>query len=354
MISTVETYIGLMSGSSLDGVDLAEVSFVVDGQKKVKSYRIEKAETISYTPEWLERLLRIKEMQLDEFLITEADYSRYLGELINDFVSSDIYIDAIGLHGHTVIHIPENNITKQLGDGAIVASITNIDTVDHFRMQDIAHGGSGAPIAPTLDQDLFSEYDYLINLGGIANITVKKDRQLAGYDICPCNQLLNFLAQKLGLAYDKGGQIARNNEIDDALLEELHDHEYHHLPYPKSLDNQWITDHFLPLLDEAETGLSSATRYIAQQVAESMQEKGKALITGGGAHNSYLIELIKELTKDKEIEIVVPDTTLVDYKESLLMAYMAFKRKHEQVNVYSHYTGADSSTSSGAYYKAKT
>lgn len=341
--------LGVMSGSSLDGLDMAVVA--IEG----RSFDLLHAVTAPLPPSLILRLKKYADLSVAEYILLERDYTDFVAEAVNDFltaVSSDVAL--IGLHGHTVAHIPAERITVQLGNGGRLASLTNIDVITDFRIQDVAKGGEGTPLASLVDLHLFKGYDCYLNLGGIANITNVTDTDPIAYDICPCNQLLNFLSNKFfDLPYDDGGSIARKGNIQDDITIETNKIEYWAQAPPKSLDNNWIKNEFLPLASLAGDPtdvLATMTDWVASQIAANIPPRAKkVLVTGGGAYNNFLLELIEEKSGT---QLTVPTKHIVDYKESILMAYLAYCRLEGQQNVLRAVTKASSDSIAGAHYKA--
>ena len=343
------TAIGIMSGSSLDGVDIAQCSFTVSEGKW--RFKIEKAVTYPYPEEWK---LILKELSLKEkSAITTADhtYGTYLGNLVNEFLKDlPNKPDLIASHGHTVFHEPEKGYTLQIGSGKAIADTTGIQTITNFRQKDIDLGGQGAPLVPIGDLLLFSNYEFCLNIGGIANISYDENGQRLAYDICPANQLLNYLSKQTGALYDKGGAIAQLGKLDKQLFDHLNEDEYYKKDRPKSLSNQYVTNVFISRLDmfhsSVEDKLYTVVKHIAWQVKQSVAHlpKGKLLITGGGAHNHFLVKAIELETG---LEIVIPDREIIDFKEALIFALMGVLRVRNQINCLASATGAQEDSCCG-------
>lgn len=344
------TILGVMSGSSLDGIDVAVV------QVSNNKFDILKAVTLDIDPDLKNRLKNYSEMDSFSYLKLERDWSSYLGHQLKTFISSvDYEIHAIGLHGHTLVHIPDQKLTIQMGNGGVVAAITRIDTVTDFRIQDVLKNGVGTPLVSIIDRNLFTGYDYYLNLGGIVNITHIEDENIIAYDICPGNQVLNHISeQKLGVPYDDGGKVARTGSIVRDLMSKVDLYDYWTETPPKSLDNNWIQNEFISKIDldnKASDLLHTVTHWIVNNIADQIAtDCQKILVTGGGAFNLFLIEKLK--SRLPKADIVVPRRDIIEYKESVLMAYLAYKRIKEEPNVLKMVTQADSDTIAGAYYKA--
>jgi len=344
------TAIGLMSGTSLDGVDIACCRFEYKAGKW--EYDIIDATTVEYSDVWKNRLANSMKSDAESLALLNVEYGHYLGKIANDFIIKGSFKpDIISSHGHTVFHQPEKKLTLQIGDGAAISAGTGIPTVCDFRSKDVALGGQGAPLVPVGDRMLFAEYDYCVNIGGIANISYEENGKRLAFDICPANMALNYLSEKLGQKYDEGGKTAASGKTDTNLLSELDSLEYYSLNPPKSLGKEWVFDSFISIIEKysipVEDMLNTVTEHIAGQISAKLQKPGKALITGGGANNTFLINRIKEKSKTG---IVIPDRTLIDYKEALIFAFMGVLRWRNEINVFSSVTGATKDHSGGAVY----
>ena len=239
---------GLMSGTSLDGVDLALCRFHNDNSGW--HYKIMDAVTIGY-PESLRRELS-RAMELDKDGLREADVrlGEFFADELNRFHSKNkVKPDMISSHGHTVFHDPANHYTLQIGNGQIMADKTSVTVVNNFRIKDVEHGGQGAPLVPAGDRLLFGNYNVCLNIGGIVNISFEDGNVRRGYDICPANMALNYLAGKKGHAFDTDGKIASTGKNIDALLSELNHLPYYRKAPPKTIGREWFDSEFLPVLN---------------------------------------------------------------------------------------------------------
>jgi len=348
--------LGVMSGTSLDGADIAR--FVLAENNGVWDYEIHEADTIPYTKEWVERLKNAVDFSETQLQQLNKDYTVQLGKMINDFIASHSIsgLDAVCSHGHTVLHQPHNGITLQVGNLPKLAALINVPVVCNFRVQDVALGGQGAPLVPIGDRLLFSDYEYCLNLGGFSNISFEEGGNRIAFDICAVNTVLNHYANRLGYPYDAGGSIARGGRINPILLDRLDALPYYAQPYPKSLGFEYVKSTILPLMEEyniqTEDKLRTFTRHIARQVAFVLRKRNSAnvkmLVTGGGAYNTYLIESMRNLLP--EVEIVIPEDKTIQYKEALIFALLGVLRLRSEVNVLSSVTGADRDHSSGYIY----
>lgn len=345
--------IGIMSGSSLDGVDLALCRFIKTASW---SFSVVRTGVVPYPEEWKQKLSHATSMTGQELAHTHAQYGHYLGMLVKDFIrQGSERVDFISSHGHTVFHQPAKGFTLQIGDGAAIAAETNLSVVCDFRTTDVALGGQGAPLVPVGDRLLFGDYDFCLNIGGIANISAEVNGQRIAYDICPANQLLNGLAARLGFEYDKDGEQARTGNINQALLEKLNDFPYYGKTFPKSLGNENVAEYFFSVLDESQVNLQdklcTCTEHIAHQVAEAVNGENSTvksvLVTGGGAFNKFLIELLGEKTHHR---IILPSTEIIKFKEALVFAFLGVLRMREEVNVLKSVTGARHDNVSGTVY----
>jgi len=378
--TTEHTALGLMSGSSLDGIDLALSRIVLETHEddfSVPDWEILQAETVPFRENWKERLPALVNASAREYLEAHAAFGHYCGELINQFLTRHSTLATrqspletrhstiIGFHGHTLFHYPEKGFTAQLGDGAAIAAITGITTVSNFRDQDVALGGQGAPLAPIADQCLFPGFDFYLNLGGIANLCAIDQEQVIAFDICPANQVLDALAREAGKDFDPDGALASTGWVNEEILTDMNRQAYYTRPWPKSLDNRWSRDHILPLLTDDSLSvpdkLRTSVEHIAQQIRLSLEQLldsasfGKTafrlLATGGGAHNLFLMRRLQEKLVGLNIGITLPDPLRIDFKEAALMAFMAVLRMEGLPNVLSSVTGASRDSVGGAVWQ---
>ena len=345
--------IGLMSGTSLDGVDLAYIKM---HSSLYKDFEILKAETISYSKEWktkLQEAITYKEKDLKELNI---EYAELLGEILNNFIKTHTInnLDFVASHGHTILHQPENGITLQIGDGQIIANRTQQKVVCDFRTQDVQYGGQGAPLVPIGDRLLFTDYEYCVNLGGFANISYEKNNQRIAFDICPVNIVLNHYTRIIGLEYDNEGKIASEGTINVELLERLNQLSFYKKTPPKSLGLEWVQNNIFPLIDEYETDiptiLKTFTEHVAVQIGNSVKKNTTILITGGGAFNTFLMKRIEFYVKTKIKQV---DKELIDYKEALIFALLGVLKVQNKVNCLQSVTGAKKDHSSGEIFYPK-
>lgn len=345
--------IGVMSGTSLDGIDLAHIHFTIKEDKW--SYEILESETISYSTNWLNKLKVAVSFSKEELIKLNEDYTELLGKIIKSFIDKHQIknIDAVCSHGHTILHQPQNGFTLQIGNLPEIAAIIKEKVVCDFRVQDVQLGGQGAPLVPIGDRILFSEYDYCLNLGGFSNISFEENSKRIAFDISPVNTVLNFYSNKLGLSYDDKGKIARSGKINLDLLNELNALDYYKKSFPKSLGFEFVKEIMLPLIEKysisIEDKMHTFTKHIALQTSLALPNKtGKILITGGGAYNDFLIERMQFHLPN--IQIIIPDNKTLEFKEALIFALLGVLKLRNEINVLSSVTGAKMDHSSGVIY----
>jgi anhydro-N-acetylmuramic acid kinase len=342
------TAIGLMSGTSLDGLDLAYCVFELDDGKW--SFEIVYGETIPYSLEWKNRLQKAPNISAKKLSELDLEYGHYLGEQTALFINKyHLKPELIASHGHTVFHKPEEGYTLQIGNGEALRSHINCPLVYDFRTQDVQLGGQGAPLVPIGDQLLFSEFDACINIGGFANISTETNNKRIAWDICPANIMMNPIAEKLGNSYDKNGDWAREGNLNQALLKELNSLDFYKDKAPKSLGKEWVEEMIIPLIEKYNISerdlLRTLLEHISEQIARDLDAiKGKVLFTGGGVFNQFLMERIQSKIKNN---IAIPNQQTIDFKEALIFAFMGILRWQNKVNVLASVTGATQSHSSG-------
>ncbi len=350
-----------MSGSSLDGLDMALCSFEESSEADL-NWEIIHTEAIDFPVELKQGLSRCSRMSVRELKELEVRFSIFCSKTINS-LNLDVPIDFIASHGHTVIHHPKDGYSLQIGSGAIIAELTGISTICDFRANDIALGGQGAPVAPIVEQLLFKGYDFYINLGGIANVSVHQEDKIKSWDSVPCNQVLNHYAKLVGEDYDDKGQLARKGRLHEGLLTAWLDLPYFHQAHPKSLDNDWVQNEFISVAKQfnIETNdiLKTMVEVCAKQLALDMtpytteeEDTRKCLITGGGAHNDFLVERLSDILSGFHVDVVKPNVELINYKEAVLMALMGYLRANHKENTISSVTGARSNTIGGCVYRS--
>ncbi|MFD2726706.1 anhydro-N-acetylmuramic acid kinase [Hyunsoonleella rubra] len=344
--------IGVMSGTSLDGIDLVYANFKFEDKWR---FEIKNSQTVAYEPDWTEQLRKLVDLNSYELKILDVSYTRYLANIIDAFIIKNNIqsIDAICSHGHTALHKPEEGVTYQIGNQPIISKLLNQTLVCDFRVQDVKLGGQGAPLVPIGDKLLFSDYDFCLNLGGFANISMDIESKRIAYDICPVNIVLNHYVKQLGLDYDDNGTIASKGEIHEELLKQLNQLGFYNLPHPKSLGLEWVQSHIFPLINEFQLDIKDILRtyceHIAIQISKEINSKKGAsvLVTGGGAYHSFLINRIKF---HSENILVIPDARLIEFKEALIFAFLGVLRLRNETNCLKSVTGASKNHSSGMIY----
>jgi anhydro-N-acetylmuramic acid kinase len=348
--------LGMMSGTSLDGLDMALCEFT-DSQNGW-SYRILKTGFRGYDDPMHRKLSKAISAKGEELLQLHHDYGQWLGTRAHDFLKDvGTQPDAIASHGHTVHHRPDKGFTFQLGDPRQIALATGIKTVGDFRSLDVALGGQGAPLVPIGDHLLFGNYDFCLNLGGISNISFDHGGKRLAFDIGVANMLLNHLCNPIGVPYDPEGSRARAGRLNPGLLKALDALPYYDRPFPKSTGYEWFRDAILPLLDRfpdrPENQLHTAVQHIAGQISRQIQElanKGYVLVTGGGALNNYLIEVLQERL-GPAYRIELPSSELISFKEALIFAFLGALRLQGRTNVLASVTGATRDSCSGVVHE---
>lgn len=353
MFNKTYKVIGVMSGTSLDGIDLAAVEFTILDQKW--SFKILEKETISYTENWVNQLKEAVTFSEEKLTQLNENYTILLGGIIKDFINKFHLedIDAVCSHGHTILHQPQNGFTLQIGNLPTIAKIVGTKVVCNFRVQDVQLGGQGAPLVPIGDRILFSEYDYCLNLGGFSNISFEENNNRIAFDISPVNTVLNFYANKLGLDYDDKGEISRFGKLNSDLLNELNELEYYSKPFPKSLGFEFVKEIVLPLIENypiaIEDKMHTFTEHIALQTAKVLPSKnGKLLVTGGGAYNTFLMERMQFHLPS--LKIIIPDAEILEFKEALIFALLGVLKLRDEINVLGSVTGAKKNHSSGLIF----
>ncbi len=342
--------IGLMSGTSLDGLDIALCEFRLD---KKWDFEILDAETISYDPVMKEKLASLSSGSALDLAKMNVEFGKYSGEKVADFVKKkNLKADLVASHGHTIFHQPVSGYTLQIGEGAALSVACGLPVVCDFRTVDVALGGQGAPLVPIGDELLFGDYTYCLNLGGIANISFNREKKRMAFDICACNILFNYLAQKNGKAFDLNGDLASSGKLNQSLLIELDEIGYYSRSFPKSLGREDVDKILQEFFDgnkynlSVEDMMATAVEHVSKQIGRCLTE-GTVLVTGGGAFNSFLMERIR---KYSSAEIVIPIPSLVNYKEALIFAFLGLKRWRSEVNCLATVTGAVRDNIGGSIY----
>ena len=353
MIKNSYQCIGVMSGTSLDGVDLAHIHFTLDNNKW--EYTLHEVATIPYPSEWIELLKSAIGFSDEKLKELNEKYTDYLGEIILQFIEKNKIpaIDAVCSHGHTILHQPQNGFTLQIGNLPKIAQIINQKVICDFRVQDVQLGGQGAPLVPIGDRILFSEFDYCFNLGGFSNISFEEMGQRTAFDISPVNTVLNYYANLIGFEYDDKGTLSRSGKMNPDLFKELNDLAYYKKAHPKSLGFEFVKEIILPLIENhaipTADKMHTFTEHLAYQTSLALpQHKGKLLITGGGAYNDFMVERMRFYLPT--MNLIIPDHKTLEYKEALIFALLGLLKLRNEINVLSSVTGASKDHPSGIIY----
>jgi len=354
MIQQHYNIIGVMSGTSLDGVDLAHLQFHIEKQNW--AFEILECETIPYSDSWLQQLksaVNFNENQLQEL---NLNYTQLLGHIIAVFIEKHQIknIDAVCSHGHTILHQPQNGFTLQIGNLPEIATYCKQTVVCDFRVQDVKLGGQGAPLVPIGDRILFAAYDYCLNLGGFSNVSFETDGKRLAFDISPVNTVLNFYANQLGFEYDDKGKKAQSGKLHLDLFNALNALDFYQKPFPKSLGFEYVKEVVLPLIEShsitIEDKMHTFTEHVALQIALALPlKKGKLLVSGGGAYNDFLIGRMQYHLP--QMEIIIPDSKILEFKEALIFGLLGVLKLRNEINVLSSVTGAEHDHSSGEIYR---
>ena len=342
--------LGVMSGTSLDGIDCAVVEFSLENN--VWDFSFISGKTVPYTNQWYYKLQNAIYLSESDLHLLNIEYTYFLGELLNNFVVENhlIDLDFIASHGHTVLHQPEKGITLQIGNLPIISDMLSLPFVCDFRVQDVALGGQGAPLVPIGDRLLFADYDYCLNLGGFSNISFEENNERIAFDICPVNTLLNHFAKQLGKDFDEGGNFAQSGTVHQQLFNTLNKLSFYNQQGPKSLGIEQVNTVYLPLIEKfqlsAQDHLTTVTEHIAYQIASVLKIKdSKLLVTGGGAFNEYLINRLRFYTPNTTVVLATKE--LIEFKEAIIFAFLGVLRVTNTNNVLSTVTGASKDHCSG-------
>lgn len=345
---------GLMSGTSLDGLDICVAEFFFSNEQW--NYKIVSTETLQYSEKWKKQLENAPHLSGLDLVILDREYGTLLGsELLQFLKNKKVTIDLVASHGHTVFHQIDKKLSFQIGHGAFVSAACGIKTISDFRSLDTAYGGQGAPLVPVAEKYLFPKRSCFLNIGGIANLSIHQEKSsIIGFDVCPANQVLNYICQKgFDKQYDEGGIIAASGLIIESLMHQLSELDFYSMPAPKSLGREFTEENILPLLDFEKYScadlLHTYNHHIADQIHKSlMNYKGQMelLVTGGGAYNTFLMNLLKK----KGISIVDTSNDIIEYKEALCFCLLGLLRYLELPNVYSSVSGSQKDNSGGSIF----
>lgn len=348
MASQSYSVVGMMSGTSLDGMDLVLCRFKHDGVQW--NFEVIKAETTPYTKDWKKKLSGARDLDILSFLLLHNDYGTWIGQRINKFLSGNPNVNLVASHGHTIFHQPAKRMTLQLGSGSAISAACGITTVADFRTLDVSLGGQGAPLVPVGDELLFHEYQFCLNLGGFANISNNPGGIRIACDLCPVNIVANHLAAGAGKEFDEDGILGSEGVLSDPLVNDLNALKFYDQSGPKSLGIEWVEAEFLPILEKYNLPVRDALRSVYEHISIQIcryinaYKPGKVLVTGGGAFNKFLIDLIR---KRSASELLIPDENMVKFKEAVIFAFLGLLRFKNEVNCLSSVTGATRDSSTG-------
>ena len=341
--------IGLMSGTSVDGLDICYISFP---KNKIEDYEIISCKTYDYPIDLKNELINVIKKDDEKIKHLDLKFGEFIGLSVNKFISENKLpvADLISSHGHTVFHEPNIGKTLQIGNGNIIKKITGIKTINNFREQDVKLGGQGAPLVPIGDKLLFKKFKYCLNLGGFVNISIKNGDEIFAYDICPLNTVLNIYSKKIGYEYDHDGNLSSKGTVDENLLNELNQLSYYFEKYPKSLGLEFVIEKVLPIIDSYSLSesdvLATYIRHVAFQISNNIMDDEKVLISGGGSFNKTLIQSLR----NHNINLVIPESQILNYKESLIFGLLGYLRINNKINCLRSVTGASKDHSSGDIY----
>jgi anhydro-N-acetylmuramic acid kinase len=344
------TVLGLMSGTSLDGLDMALCCFTHENQ--TWSYEVLAAQAADYQAELRTQLASAMHMSGFELTLLHTQLGEYFGEEAKKFLANKPPVDFISSHGHTIFHRPDLRLTLQIGSASHIAAKTNVPVISDFRTGDVARGGQGAPLVPIGDKLLFGSYHTCLNLGGFANISFDKQGQRIAFDLAPCNLPLNIFAQQFGYEYDPNGRLARSGNVHQETLQALNALPYYHKVFPKSLGREFVEESILPTIQaaklSAEDALATLSEHSAMQIAKHLPKEAeyKVLITGGGALNSYLIERIGYHAARS---LPLPDKLTIQFKEAIVFAFLGVLRHLHLPNALASVTGSKKDHCGGTY-----
>jgi anhydro-N-acetylmuramic acid kinase len=347
--------IGIMSGTSLDGIDIAYAEFKSDGLKW--KFALKQQETKKFSLLWQQKLKNAMHASAEEYAQADVDLGNLMAAHIKKFIKShSLSPDFISSHGLTIFHQPEKKLTTQIGNGAAIAAVTGLPTICDFRTTDVFKNGQGAPLVPIGDRLLFNNYRFCLNLGGIANISYERKNERIAFDICPVNMALNFLAAESSKKYDRDGNGAKAGNINKELLKNLNELAFYKKASPKSLGAEWFEKLFKPLIDKKPIStndkLATVVEHICIQLYHVLLKAGSSgkdqmLVTGGGTFNKFLIKKMKD---SLPVTLVIPDKNLISFKEALIFAFLGVLRWRKQINTLASVTGAESDSCSGAVF----
>ena len=341
-----DLYIGLMSGTSLDGIDAALVRFE---NKQVTVIETACSPLSSNLKDEIKSLINPSENEINRLASLDVQLGKHFSEVVKQLINKANIkkqdVIAVGCHGQTIRHLPtaKHPSTLQIGDPNIIAEITGITTVADFRRRYMAAGGQGAPLVPAFHEQIFREPKknrVILNLGGIANITIlpaDKNIPVTGFDTGPANTLINhWIQQQQNKSFDAGGQWALSGQINESFIEQLLNDDYFKLTPPKSTGTEyfnptWLTNKLskFPFL-AAEDVQASLTAFTAITISDAINQYStkiegldELIICGGGVHNNFLLQLLIQSLPNIEISSSDKYVLDPDYIEATAFALFA-------------------------------
>ncbi len=347
--------IGIMSGTSLDGLDICYVKFIfLNDQWQVSEL---KTKSIDYSTTWRKSLSDAYYYSPEDLIALDLSYADFIAAQVKEFMEEEKLVNQVDLvasHGHTIFHQPEKGITVQIGNGQVIANRLNKTVVSDFRSKDVSLGGQGAPLVPIGDRFLFGQYEACLNLGGIANVSFDKNGERKAFDVSPCNLPLNkIMREDFGKEFDESGECASTGVCSQPLLETLNALQFYQDEPPKSLGLEWLNAYFYPVLFaeafnvlSSEDKLFTVVEHETDQIASVLNRNQlkSILVTGGGAFNVFFIDRLKAKTKG---EIILPSKEIIAFKEALIFAFLGLRSLRGEVNALKSVTGASRDSSGG-------
>ncbi|MDA0931663.1 MAG: anhydro-N-acetylmuramic acid kinase [Bacteroidetes bacterium] len=345
--------LGLMSGTSLDGLDLCLAEFLFSDQ--VWKFQIFDFQTIPYTETWKQKLATAHSLEAEDLSHLDRLYGRWLGEQSVAFLS-DKPVDLIASHGHTIFHQPARGFTLQIGHGGVLHTTTGIPVVNDFRSEDVADGGQGAPLVPVGDALLFGAYAACLNLGGFSNISweTQHGQRLAG-DLVPINLVFSEILKPLNIDFDSEGQLSLTGNVDSSVLKELNALPMMQRAFPRSFGREDLEAEVFPVLLRHSLSipdtLATSREWMAGNISRHLNLNGikSCLLSGGGSYNTALVQSIQEKTT---CTLAIPSAQLVEAKEALIFGFLGLLRALGEVNVWHEVTGSRCSGSRGSLWGA--
>lgn len=365
------TGLGLMSGSSLDGVDMAVCSLMYrfdqpTGIIESVSIELRAHDCIAFPESIKQRLINSDSLSVPEFIELDKDLGVFFGKRVSEFIRQQSIkgVEFVASHGHTILHEPSKGYSCQIGSPSHIAANSGILTIGDFRNMDMAYGGEGAPMAPLIDRYVYPDVDVFLNIGGIANVSYSVDGNTFGYDLAPANQFFNKLANESGFDFDDQGKLASKGQVNPNLLNLLEALDYFSKSGPKSLDNLDIREHIWPIVKTSvisvEDKLATCVQLLINQFEKALKhflslQKSRSqvrlLISGGGAKNTFLVEQILNLQIENiQINRYETSESVSDMKEAMLMALAGGLRILELPNIFSSVTGAKKDSVGGGIF----